>query len=78
MPIDQPGKKSHDGIADQLGPGAAVHAEQSVKNEQHGDIDDQPAHDDQDGGLLSLSQSLKELDLNDTQKHHDGRQGAHP
>ena len=74
IPVEQPGQESHEDVAHQLGPCQSVLAEEAVQDEEHRDIDHEPAHDDQEECHAALSQGLEKVDINKAQEHHDRRQ----
>ena len=74
IPVKQPGEEGHEDVTHKLGPGQAVLAEEPVQDKEHGDVDHEPAHDDQEEGHAALSQGLEKVDIDEAQEHHDRRQ----
>ena len=72
--IQEPGQEGHEDVAHKLGPGQAVLAEEPVQDEEHRNVDHEPAHDDQEESHASLPQGLEKVDIDEAQEHHDGRQ----
>ena len=76
--VDEPGQKGHQCVADQLGPGQAVDAEEPVQQEEHGDVDHEPAHNDQEERSAALAERLEKVDVDEAHEHHDRGEHADP